>query len=162
MKIADGHVVEFNYTLTDSNGTVIDSSEGHGPMPYIQGKHNIVPGLEKAMAGKVVGDKFQVTVEPSEGYGIRMEELVRSFPKSDFEEAQSIEIGAQFQVQDNNGNVFMVEVVKIEDDQVVLDGNHPLAGVTLHFDVEIKSIREATAQELSHGHIHQHGKGCGH
>jgi len=162
MKIADGHVVEFNYTLTDSNGSVLDSSEGHGPMPYIHGKRNIVPGLEKQMTGKMVGDKFQVTVEPSEGYGIRMEELVRSFPKSDFEEAQSLEIGAQFQVQDNNGNVFMVEVVKIEDDQVVLDGNHPLAGVTLHFDVEIKSIREATEQEMSHGHIHQHGQGCGH
>ncbi len=162
MKIADGHVVEFNYTLTDSNGSLLDSSEGHGPMPYIQGKQNIVPGLEKEMAGKMVGDKFQVTVAPAEGYGIRKEELVRAFPKSDFEEPQTIQVGNQFQVQDNNGNVFMVEVVKIEDDQVILDGNHPLAGVTLHFDIEIKSIRAATETELSHGHLHQHGQSCDH
>ena len=162
LKITNGHVVEFNYSLKNSEGILLDSSGDQGPMPYIHGKQNIVQGLEKEMTGKMVGDKFQVTVSPAEGYGIRLEELVRTFPKSDFEDPQSIQIGDRFQVQDNNGQIFTVTVIKLEDDQVVLDGNHPLAGVTLHFDIEIKSIKEATEQELSHGHIHQHGQSCGH
>ncbi len=162
LKIADGHVVEFNYTLTDSEGGLIDSSEGHGPMPYIHGKQNIVPGLEKQMTGKMVGDKFKATVLPAEGYGERLENMVQKVPKSQFENPENIQVGEQFQVQDQNGHVLVVQVVNVENDNVVLDGNHPLAGVTLHFDIEIKSIRVATEKELSHGHIHSHGEGCGH
>ena len=131
LKIANGHVVEFNYSLTDSEGRLLDTSEGHGPMPYLHGKQNIVPGLEMEMTGKMVGDKFKVTVEPALGYGERFENMVQSVPKTQFENPENIQIGEEFQVQDEHGQVLIVQVVRVEDNNVVLDANHPLAGVTL-------------------------------
>ena len=161
MKIADKHVVEFNYTLTDNDGNVIDTSEGRGPLPYIHGMKNIVPGLEKELTGKNVGDKLKVKVTPAEGYGERNDQMVQAVPRDQFGDVDKVDIVMNFQVQDQNGQGLIVTVVELRDDEVVLDGNHPLAGVDLNFDVEIMSIREATEQELSHGHIHEAGESCG-
>lgn len=159
--VQNDYVVEFNYTLKDDDGEVIDSSEGHGPLPYIHGKANIVAGLEKELTGKKVGDKLNVVVSPEEGYGKRQADLVQSVPLSAFDEANEVKVGAQFHVQTEAGHPLLVTVIEVNENDVVLDGNHPLADVSLHFDVEIVNIRKATEQELSHGHIHAPGESCG-
>jgi FKBP-type peptidyl-prolyl cis-trans isomerase SlyD len=161
LTISNDHVVEFNYTLTDGDNNVIDTSEGRGPLPYIHGHQNIVPGLEKELTGKTIGDKLKVVVSPEEGYGVRHDQMIQTVPKSQFGATEGLEVGAQFQVQDQSGQMLIVTVIAIEGDNVTLDGNHPLAGQELHFDVEIMSIRTATEQELSHGHVHAHGESCG-
>jgi FKBP-type peptidyl-prolyl cis-trans isomerase SlyD len=159
-KIADGHVVEIEYTLKNDAGEIIDASEGHGPLAYIHGKQNIVPGLEKEITGKVIGDKFSVVVVPEEGYGVRNEQMVQSVPKAQFgADVDQIQVGMQFQVEDMNGQLLLVTAVEIQDDAIVLDGNHPLAGQNLNFDIEVVSMRDATEEELAHGHLHG-GAGC--
>ncbi len=159
LKIRDGHVVEIHYTLTNDAGEVIDSSENSAPLPYIHGKRNIVPGLEQKLSGKMIGEKFTAKVSPEEGYGPRHDSMVQAVPKSNFEHPDDIEIGAHFQVQTREGDVIVVTVKEITPDSVILDGNHPLAGVNLNFKVEVVSIREATEEELMHGHLHG-GAGC--
>jgi len=162
LKIADNLVVEFHYTLTDSEGNLIDSSNGAAPLPYLHGRQNIVPGLEKELTGKSVGDKLKVIVSPDEAYGEKYDEMVQEVPRDHFADIDDLQIGQQFQVEDQNGHTLLVSVIKINNDSVTLDGNHPLAGLTLHFDVEITSIRPATDKEIEHGHIHQEGESCGH
>ena len=159
LKIRDGHVVEIHYTLTNDAGEVIASSENSTPLPYIQGKKNIVPGLEQKMVGRVIGEKFTAKVTPEEGYGPRQESMVQSVPKESFESSEDIQLGAHFQVQTREGDVIVVRVVNITDTAVILDGNHPLAGTNLNFKIEVVSIREATEEELKKGHLHQ-GAGC--
>ena len=152
--VADGHVVEINYTLTNNKGDVIDSSNGTEPMTFIQGKENIIPGLEKEMAGKKVGDSFKVTVGPEDGYGPRYEEMIQSIPKEQFgPDAPNIQVGMQFQLEGSNGQEVLVTAIEVREKEVVLDGNHPLAGETLHFDVEVISLREATEEELAKGSL---------
>ncbi len=159
--IADGHVVEMNYTLTNSKGEVLDSSSGKAPLAFIQGKQNIIPGLEKEMKGKKAGDKFKVTVQPEEGYGTRNEAMVGPVPKEQFgEEAPNVQVGMQFQVEGPEGQVLLVTVVEVRENEVVLDGNHPLAGETLHFDIEVMSLREATKEELESGDLKKESKSC--
>lgn len=155
LTIANDLVVEFNYTLKDPEGNVIDTSEGRGPLPYLHGKQNIVPGLEEEMTGRKVGDKFDVHVPSEKAYGARADNMVQSVPKNQFENPSEVQVGMQFQVQNHDGNALVVTVVGLEGDEVVLDANHPLAGVDLHFDVEVMSIRPATEEELSHGHVHE-------
>lgn len=157
-EIANDAVVEFNYTLSDKDGKVLDKSEGRGPLAYIQGKQNIVPGLEKQMTGKKVGDKFTANVPCVEAYGEYHEGMVQAVDKKQFDGIDNLALGMQFQVQTEQG-LILVQVKEILDDKVVLDGNHPLAGVDLTFDVEIVSLREATEEEISHGHLHM-GAGC--
>ena len=157
-EIADEAVVEFHYTLTDNDGKVLDKSEDRGPLAYIQGKQNIVPGLEKQMAGKKVGDKFTAKVPCAEGYGEFHEGMIQAVEKSQFDGVDNLQIGMQFQVQTEQGMI-VVQVKEVQEDKVVLDGNHPLAGVDLNFDVEVVSIREATEEEAAHGHLHM-GAGC--
>ncbi len=157
-KIADNMVVEFHYTLTDKNGVQLDSSLERGPLAYIQGKQNIIPGLEKEMMGKQVGDKFVANVPAAEAYGPYYEGMVQAVDKSQFEGIENLRVGMQFQVQTEQG-VILVQVKEILDDKVVLDGNHPMAGKDLTFDVEVISIRPATEEELAHGHLHM-GAGC--
>lgn len=156
MVISADKVVLFHYTLTDEEGEVLDSSEGQGPLAYIHGVGNIIPGLENAMAGKAVGDSFSVTVSPEEGYGLRDEELIQAVPKNAFEGVDEIEPGMQFHAEGPEG-MQLVTVIEVLDDEVILDGNHPMAGMVLNFAVEVTDIRDATAEELDHGHVHGPG-----
>jgi len=156
VKIAARTVAEFHYTLTDDAGTVIDSSRGSEPLAYLHGGGNIVPGLEKAMEGKTKGDAFKVDVSAEEGYGPRIEALLQTAPRSMFPDDMAPEVGMQFQAESNMGPV-MVTVMAVEGDTVTLDGNHALAGQALHFDVEVVSVRDATIEEMQHGHAHGAG-----
>ncbi len=157
MQIADRRVAAFHYTLTDDGGEVIDSSRDREPLAYLHGAGNIVPGLEKAMAGHAVGDTFQVNVEPSEAYGPRRDELLQTLPKTAFQGVPRIKPGMQFRAQGPQGAI-LITVTSVEGDQVHVDGNHPLAGHTLHFDVRVTDVRAATAEELEHGHVHGAGE----
>ena len=152
--IGDNLVVSMHYKLTDDDGKLLDSSEGSDPLTYLQGAGNIIPGLEQALVGKVAGDSSQVRVEPAEGYGEIAPELIQTVEKSAFEGVESIEVGMQFQAQASDGSVQHIVVKQVEGDQVTVDSNHPLAGVTLTFDIEIVSVREATDEEIDHGHAH--------
>ncbi len=156
MQIASRTVASFHYTLTDDQGQVIDSSEGREPLAYLHGSGQIVPGLEKAMEGRSVGDKFQVDVSPEEGYGPHHAELKQDLPREAFQGVEDIQPGMQFQGRGPQGTI-NVTVTKVENDTVSIDGNHPLAGQTLHFAVEVTEVREASAEELQHGHVHGAG-----
>ena len=156
MQIAADSVVLIHYTLKDDDGKVIDSSDGGEPLAYIQGHGNLVPGLEKALEGKKDGDAVAVTLSPADGYGTRNDSLVQRVPKRSLQGSGEIRKGMQFQAQTDEGlRVFTVTAVV--GDMVSLDGNHPLADQTLHFDVQIVSVRAATAEELEHGHVHGAG-----
>jgi FKBP-type peptidyl-prolyl cis-trans isomerase SlyD len=156
MNISNNCVASFNYTLTDGDGKVLDSSEGHEPLSYLHGAGNIIPGLEKEMLGKTVGDTFNVTIPAAEAYGERNDSMIQELPATMFSGIEKIEVGMEFHAQTEQG-LQVVTVVGVEGDQVTIDGNHPLAGVNLTFDVEITDIREATEEELSHGHAHGAG-----
>ncbi len=156
MQIAEKSVVSIHYTLTNAEGNVLDSSEGQDPLAYLHGASNIIPGLENALVGKSVGDSLKVTVEPEEGYGPVRDELVQDVDRSAFSGIESIEIGMQFMAQTPWGEQ-PVTVVKVEGDNITLDGNHPLAGQTLTFDVEVVEVRAATDEEVEHGHAHGAG-----
>ncbi len=158
MKIADKCVALFNYTLKNDQGEVLDSSDGN-PMAYLHGEFNIVEGLEKALEGKQAGEKLSVSVEPAEAYGEFDDSLVQAVPRADFGD-HPVEIGSQFHADTAIGPR-IVTVTAIHEDEVVIDANHPLAGENLNFDVEIMEVREATADELEHGHVHGEG-GCEH
>lgn len=151
--IADNAVVKFNYTLTNAEGKVLDQSHGE-PLAYLHGHHNIIAGLEAQMLGKKVGDKFVATIAPQDAYGEYFADAVQEVPRENFQGVEKIEAGMQFQSQTEDGHVMLVTVKDVTDDVVVVDGNHPLAGVELTFDVEIVEIREATPEELDHGHVH--------
>ncbi|MCL6417626.1 peptidylprolyl isomerase [Aestuariirhabdus sp. Z084] len=152
--IGDNLVVSMNYKLTDDTGEVIDSSEGGEPLNYLHGASNIIPGLEKELVGKVQGDALTVTVQPAEAYGELDPELVQTVEKGLFEGVESIEPGMMFQAQGPNGEVQRIMVKAVEGDEVTIDANHPLAGKVLHFEVEIVSVRDATEEEIAHGHVH--------
>ncbi len=156
MQIAKGTVVSINYTLTDDSNNVIDSSAGGEPLAYIHGADNIIPGLEKALAGKTAGDRLEVSVSPQEAYGLRDEALAQVIPRDRFESAQDIEIGMQFQTPTSDG-VSVVTVTGVDNENITVDANHPLAGMTLHFSVEVVAVRSATSEELDHGHVHGPG-----
>lgn len=152
--ITENSVVQFNYTLKDDNGQVIDQSpEGH-PLAYLHGHQNIIPGLEAQMLGKSVGDKFTAVIAPEDAYGEFDEAAVQEVPKENFQGVDSIQAGMQFQSQTDDGHVMLVTVRDVQDDVVIVDANHPLAGKTLHFDVEVVDIRPATQDEIAHGHAH--------
>jgi FKBP-type peptidyl-prolyl cis-trans isomerase SlyD len=156
MQIAARTVAAFHYTLTDDQGQVIDSSEGREPLTYLHGTGQIVPGLEKAMVGRQAGDQFKVDVSPEEGYGVRHADLTQEVPKDAFQGVEDLQPGMQFQGRGPQGAI-NVTVTKVEGDTVTVDGNHPLAGQTLHFAIEVTQVREASEEELSHGHVHGEG-----
>ncbi|MCB0340910.1 MAG: peptidylprolyl isomerase [Pseudobdellovibrionaceae bacterium] len=156
MKATKGMVVTMDYTLTNDQGEVLDSSKGREPLPYLHGHRNIITGLEKVIEGKAKGDQLNVKVAPAEGYGERDESLVQVVPKSEFEGAGELEVGMQFQTHTQDG-LQIFQIVKIAGEDVTVDGNHPLAGESLHFEVTITDVREATPEELSHGHVHGPG-----
>ena len=154
--IANNHVVKFHYTLTNAEGETLDQSQEGQPLAYLQGAGNIIPGLEKQLLGKKVGDKFTVTVPAAEGYGEYNADLVQEVPKQMFQGVENIEAGMQFQAQTDDG-VQIVTVKAVEGDNVLVDANFPLAGQDLTFDVEITEVRDATTEELEHGHVHGAG-----
>lgn len=156
MQIAQNSVVAFHYTLTNDAGEVLDSSEGREPLTYLHGAGNIIPGLEKELEGRESGEKLQVSVNPEEGYGETQPALVQEVPRDAFQGVANVEPGMQFQAQ-TQGGPLMVTVTKVEGDTVTVDGNHPLAGQKLNFDVEIAEVREATSEEVEHGHVHGEG-----
>ena len=157
MLIAQDKVVVIHYTLKNDSGEVLDSSSGGDPLAYIHGQGNIIPGLEKALAGKQSGDKLNVKVEPSEGYGERDDKLVQQVPRRAFGGAPNVQPGMQFHAQTSQGQTRVVTVTRIQGDMVTVDGNHPLAGENLHFDVEVTEVRDASEEELEHGHVHGPG-----
>lgn len=153
MKIAHEKVVSIHYTLTNQEGTVLDSSSGSEPLAYLHGFGNIIPGLENALEGKETGEKLSVTVEPEQGYGARDEQLVQAVPRSAFKGVEELAPGMQFQAQGPQGTRLVV-VTQVAQDIVTVDANHPLAGQILHFEVEVSEVRAATAEEIEHGHVH--------
>lgn len=157
MQIAKNAVVAIDYTLTDGDGQVLDTSQGRGPLAYLHGAGNIIPGLEKALEGKAEGEKVNVSVPPEEGYGARDESLIQAVPKKMFAETAEPEPGMQFQAQGPDG-ARVLTILKVEDDQVTVDANHPLAGQELNFDVAVVNVREASEEELEHGHVHAPGE----
>lgn len=157
MQVAKHSVVAFNYKLTDPQGQVVDTSAGREPLTYIHGAGQIIPGLELQMEGKEVGAAFTATVSPEQGYGVRDDRAVQQVPKTAFQGVGDIKPGLQFRAQGPQGQTQVVTVTKIEGDQVTVDGNHPLAGMTLKFDVSIVSVRAASAEEIEHGHVHGAG-----
>ena len=157
MKIQKNSAVSFHYSLTDDHGSSIDSSEGKEPLAYLHGADNIIPGLEKALEGKSAGDSLTVAVAAAEGYGEVQKELIQEVPSSAFQGVDSIEVGMQFEAQTGQGGTVPVTVTAVTEDTVTVDGNHPLAGKNLNFDVSIEEVRDATEEELEHGHVHGPG-----
>ncbi|MGH8630470.1 MAG: FKBP-type peptidyl-prolyl cis-trans isomerase [Burkholderiales bacterium] len=156
MQIAVNCVAYIHYTLKDDAGGVIDSSSGGEPLAYLHGAGNIVPGLEKALEGRSAGDKLSVKVAPQDGYGARDESLVQKLPRRAFQGVRDIRPGMRFHANSGHGAA-QVTVTQIQGDMITVDGNHALAGVPLNFAVEITRVREATAEELMHGHVHGPG-----
>ena len=159
MQVADDMAVSIHYTLTNDAGEVLDSSEGSEPLNYLQGSGNIISGLDRAVLGKVVGDKFNVRIPAEHAYGEIEEDMVDVISREMFEGVDNLEVGMQFNADVSSG-AGIVTIVAIEGDDVTIDGNHPLAGQALTFEVEVVDVRLATKEELSHGHIH--GAGCHH
>lgn len=156
MPVAQDSVVTLHYTLKDDAGTVLDSSSPHEPLAYLHGHGNLIPGLEKEIEGKNAGDTLTVTVPPAEGYGEYDERLVESVPRRTLRGIKDIKPGMHLHAQTEQGPR-TVTVTKVVGDMVTLDGNHPLAGKSLHFDVRVENVRAATEEELSHGHVHGPG-----
>lgn len=153
MKVAKDTVVTIDYTLKGDDGQVIDSSAHGEPLAYVHGIGSIVVGLEAALEGRGVGDAVSVKVAPGEGYGEHDPELVRVATRAQFQGIPKVEVGMQFRAG-NEGESMVVTVVAIEGDQITLDGNHPLAGQNLNFDVKVVGVRAATKVEIEHGHPH--------
>lgn len=160
MTIAKDRVVSIDYTLTNASGEVLDSSNETGPLAYLHGNENIITGLEKALEGKSEGDAIKVTVSAAEAYGERDESLVVNVPLDRFQGAGAVEAGMQFEAETAEGSR-MVTVTKVAAGMATVDANHPLAGLDLSFDVKIMSIRDASPEELEHGHPHVEHAGCG-
>lgn len=153
MKTAPNMVVSLHYTLKDDSGEVLDSSSGREPLSYLHGHGNIIPGLEKALEGTTVGYHSQVAVGAKEGYGETNPDLVFEAPREQFPSDMKLEAGGRVYAEGPEGPVSFT-VVRLTDSGAVLDGNHPLAGKQLHFDVEVVDIRPATSEEMTHGHVH--------
>ena len=156
MQIGQDKVVTLKYTLTNEAGEVLDRSTDGEPLAYLHGQGNIIPGLEEALAGKQTGDKLQVAVPAARAYGERDPALVQQVPKRAFQGASEVRPGMRFHAQTERG-ARAVTVVQVQGDMVTVDGNHPLAGQNLNFDVEVEGVREASADELTHGHVHGPG-----
>jgi len=152
MDIVAARVATFHYTLTDDDGNVIDKSPQDRPLSYFHGGGNIVPGLENALEGRKAGDSLKVDVKPEEGYGLRNDSLVQAVPRQAFQGIDTIEPGMQFQAQGGAGPM-LVTVVEVGETEVTIDGNHPLAGKTLHFAIEIVDVREASEEEKQVGQV---------
>ena len=156
MVIADRKVVSIHYKLTNDDGQLIQESSADSPLSYLHGARNIIPGLESALDGKSEGDKLSVSVGPEQAYGPRNDALIQELPRNVFEGIDDIQEGMQFQAHSEQGSQ-VITVTKVDSDRITVDANHPLAGQTLNFEVEVESVREATEDEVEHGHVHKDG-----
>lgn len=156
MNIIDKCVVSMHYKLTDDKGQLIDASTDN-PLVYIHGTGTLIPGLEKELIGKTSGDEVKVTVSPEEAYGPIIPQLIQSLPMDTFQGVENVEVGMEFEASNENDEKMIVRIEAINEDDVTINGNHPLAGKTLKFDVNIVEVRDATEEELSHGHVHGEG-----
>jgi len=157
MQIAKHKVVTFDYTLTDQTGATLDTSKGRQPLTYLHGIGQIIPGLERALEGKAAGDHVEVDVIPGDAYGEHDPKRVQKVPRAQFANVQNIEKGMQFEARGPTGDKHNVTVADVDDQMVTVDGNHPLAGKTLHFGINGVSVRDATPEEQQHGHAHGPG-----
>jgi len=156
MLVAQNKVVTIDYTLKDNDGQILDQSQ-NGEFAYLHGASNIIPGLENALLDKKAGETLSVTVPPEMGYGERNDTLSQVVPMNMFDSAEMVTVGQQFHAQGDDGEDIMITITAVNGDDVTIDGNHPLAGIELNFDVTVVEIREATEEEASHGHVHQPG-----
>ena len=155
--IKEHSVVTMHYKLKDAGGEVLDSSEGQDPLTYLHGAGNIIVGLEEQLVGKAVGDQVSAVVSPEKGYGQPVEALVQVVPKEAFgDDIDKVAVGMRFQAETEQGPVPVV-VTAVDETTVTVDGNHPLAGKELHFDVTIAEVRDASQEEIDHGHVHGPG-----
>ena len=161
MQIEDNKVATLHYTLKNNEGEILDKSED-GSFVYMHGALNIIPGLESALTGKKAGEELSVKVAAEEAYGLRNEEQIQEVPKEMFEEGTEIKVGMQFHAEGPGEDMIMVTVAEVKEDVIVIDGNHPLAGMELNFDVKVVEVRDASEEELEHGHVHAAGGDCGH
>jgi FKBP-type peptidyl-prolyl cis-trans isomerase SlyD len=152
-KVTDGQVVSMEYTLR-VDGNVVDSSEGQEPLEYLHGMGNIIPGLEREMDGMSVGDSKNVIVAPSDGYGEMDEEAFLEAPRSEFPKDMPIKPGVELELTGPEGQPMYARIERVEGENIVLNMNHPLAGKELHFDVKVVKLRDATDEEMEHGHAH--------
>jgi len=160
MKIAKNNVVVMHYAVSDSEGTLIDSSYEDKPMAIIQGTGYLIPGLDDALIDHQAGDKFEVAVSCEDAYGERHDDYVQTVPREVLAGVEDLALGTQLRATTDDGEQTVI-VIDVQDDVITVDGNHPLSGLDLSFDVEVIEVREATADELEHGHVHSEG-GCGH
>jgi FKBP-type peptidyl-prolyl cis-trans isomerase SlyD len=162
MKITDNKVVVLHYAVSDNEDTLIDSSYDHSPLAVIQGSNYLIPGLEAALVDHKAGDKFEVQVSADDAYGQREDGFVQTVPKEMFAGIEDLDVGSQLRATTDEGEQTVI-VIDAQENEITVDGNHPLAGMDLKFDVEILEVRDATEEELAHGHVHVEGEdGCGH
>ena len=163
MNISKNTVVSLAYTLKDDEGNILDKADANEPFIYLHGHGGIIPGLENAVEGKSVDDAFTIAVSPEEAYGERNEGLLQEVSKEMFGDIDPSELkeGHQFHAETDQG-MQIITLHKVGEDTVTIDGNHPMAGLKLHFELSVLDIREATEEEISHGHIHADGGSCGH
>ena len=157
LALADGFVGIIHYTLKNDDGEILDSSEGKAPLVYLHGANNLIPGLEAELAGKSTGAAFNASIPPAQAYGEFNEDFIQVISKSMFEGVESIEVGMSFVAQGEGGAQRQVRVTEVNGEDITIDANHPLAGQTLHFEVEVVDVREGTPQEIEHGHVHAGG-----
>jgi len=156
MTVGKDMVVSIHYTLRNDKDEIMDSSEGRDPLAYIHGYGYLISGLEEQLNGKVSGDTLKALVKPEDGYGLRDDTLVHKVPRANFKGDGELTVGMQVKVETNDGGKIAV-VKSVNGEDVILDLNHPLSGMNLHFDVQVVSVREATKEELDHGHVHGPG-----
>ncbi len=157
MRIADKKVVRIDYTLRNASGEVLDTSEGAEPLTYLHGASQIVPGLERELAGMQAGDAKDVVVAPEDAYGAHDPQGIFGVPRTAFPPDAQLAVGESFIGEDDEGQAVPVRVIELREDVVMVDANHPLAGETLYFHVDVREVREASAEELAHGHVHGRG-----
>lgn len=160
MRIGQNTVAVIDYVLTDDGGELLDESS-NGDFAYLHGANNIIPGLEAALEGKQAGDKLNVSIEPADAYGEIDPERIQVVPRDMFETDEEILPGMQFHAQSPEGDMIVITISEVDDDEITIDGNHALAGVNLNFDLSIVEVRSASEDELAHGHVHS-ADGCGH
>ena len=153
MRIEKNTVVSIDYTLTNDEGEVLDTSEGRGLLEYLHGSGNIIPGLERALEGSAIGESKTVTVPAADAYGAHDPSKIQAIPRNALPPGMDVQVGMQLMARGSDGGTFPLWVVAVEEQGIVVDGNHPLAGETLHFAVEIRAIRAASAEEVAHGQI---------
>lgn len=156
MQVTKNKVVAVEYILTDDENQVLDQTESGEPLEYLHGIGNLIPGLESQLEDKSIDDQFKISIPPADAYGERDEKLKQSIPRDRFEEPDHLEVGMQFQTPPEEGSQEFT-IVDIDNNSIIVDGNHELAGMTLHFDITIKNVRDATEDEIAHGHAHSDG-----